>query len=265
MALAETIRFAGAIDADSSTDYRLDSDETTAGTFATVTTQDATTPYAPVSTTLNGSLTRTATTVVLTDGASFSEGDYVMVDGEMILLGAKSTHTFTGCTRGYGGTVAVAHATSLPVYKAHESFSVTPTWNSGRKLIRYRLVRVEGANTSVASEVTLYNPPSPPDADHITIYGALESEAGAPVSGITVRLSLSVNTAWGQRTGETQYYTLQSTTSGVDGFFSFTARRDALRQDGGAYVLTIDPAGKNQSFTIESVPDQETVNYLELS
>lgn len=264
--MAETIRFAGATDADSSTAYRLQSDETTAGTFATVTaSQAATSPYAPVNTTLNGALTAAATTVVLTSGASFSQGDYVVVNGEMIVLGAKSTHTFTGCTRGYGGTVPVAHADASAVYKAHESFSVTPTWNSGRKVIRYRIIRIQGSDLSIASEVTLANPPSPPDDDHITIYGVLESEAGAPVASVTVRLTLSVNTAWGQRTGETQYYTTQSTTTGADGFFSFTARRDALRQDGGGYVLTIDPSGKNQSFTIESVPDQDTVNFLELA
>lgn len=262
--VAETIRFAGATDADINTDYRLDGDQATAGTFVTVSTQDATSPYAPVNTTLNGALSAAATTVILTDGASFSQGDYVMINGEMIVLGTKSTHTFTGCTRGYGGTVPVAHVTLLAVYKAHESFSVTPTWNSGRKVIRYRIIRIQGSDTSIASEVTLFNPASPPDDDHITIYGVLESEAGAPVASVTVRLTLSVNTAWGQRTGEVQYYTTQSTTSGADGYFAFTARRDALRQDGGAYVLTIDPSGKNQSFTIDTVPDQDTVNFLDL-
>lgn len=264
--MAETIRFAGAPDADSSTTYRLQSDETTAGTFATVTSsQAATSPYAPVSSTLNGALTETTTTVVLTDGASFSQGDYVVVGGEMIVLGAKSTHTFTGCTRGFGGTVPVAHVDAQTVYKAHESFSVTPTWNAGRKVIRYRLIRMQSGNLSVASELTLINPPSPPDQDHITIYGILESEAGAPVASVSVRLTLSVNTAWGQQTGETLYYTTQTTVSGADGFFSFIGRRDALRQDGGQYVLTIDPAGKNQSFTIQSVPNQDAVNFLELA
>jgi len=264
--VAETVRFAGATDADINTDYRLQSDETTAGTFVTVTAaQDATSPYAPVSTTLNGAISETATTVVLTSGASFSQGDYVVVNGEMIVLGAKSTNTFTACTRGYGGTVPVAQADTSSVYRAHESFTVTPTWNSGRKVIRYRIIRIQGADLSIASELTLINPTVPPDHDHITIYGILETEAGTPVASVSVRLTLSVNTAWGQRTGETLFYTTQTTTTGADGYFSFTARRDALRQDGGQYVLTIDPSGKNQSFTITSVPNQDAVNFLELA
>lgn len=69
-------------------------------------------------TTLNGAITRTDTTVVLTSGTNFAGGSVIHIGQEAILLGSKSTNTYTGCTRGYLLTDKVAHATGVKVYSA---------------------------------------------------------------------------------------------------------------------------------------------------
>lgn len=76
-------------------------------------------------TTLNGALTNVATTIVLTDatvGVGFNQGDLAfLVDangtGELVLLGARATNTFTGCTRGVEGTPAVSHLSGIKVFR----------------------------------------------------------------------------------------------------------------------------------------------------
>ena len=64
---------------------------------------------------LNGALTNSATSVVVTSnnstdlGATQNVGDVISIAGELMLVGNISTNTLT-VTRGHGGTTAVAHA-----------------------------------------------------------------------------------------------------------------------------------------------------------
>ena len=64
-------------------------------------------------TTLNGGLTNSATSVVVTSntdlGATQNVGDVISIAGELMLVGNISTNTLT-VTRGHAGTTAVAHA-----------------------------------------------------------------------------------------------------------------------------------------------------------
>ena len=64
-------------------------------------------------TTLNGALTNSATSVVVTSntdlGATQNVGDVISIAGELMLVGNISTNTLT-VTRGHAGTTAVAHA-----------------------------------------------------------------------------------------------------------------------------------------------------------
>lgn len=58
---------------------------------------------------LNGDLTDVATSVILAASHGFADGDYMLVETEIILLGAESpTNTFA-CTRAQLGTTAAAH------------------------------------------------------------------------------------------------------------------------------------------------------------
>ena len=65
--------------------------------------------------TLNGAITATATTITLADASSFSSSGSVRISDEIITYSGKSTNDLTGCTRGTGGTTAIAHDTATAV------------------------------------------------------------------------------------------------------------------------------------------------------
>jgi hypothetical protein len=60
-------------------------------------------------TTLNGALTNSATSIVLTDGTNFPSSGTVLIGTELITYTGKTTHTLTGCSRGTSSTTAAAH------------------------------------------------------------------------------------------------------------------------------------------------------------
>lgn len=62
-------------------------------------------------TTLATGLFAGTTTIVLTDGAAFSAGDLIQIEDEVILLGSKSTHTFSSCVRAQAGTTRTRAST----------------------------------------------------------------------------------------------------------------------------------------------------------
>lgn len=67
------------------------------------------------STTLLGTISSGATTIVVTSGV-FSAYSVVTIENERILLGSISVPgTYTGCTRGYDGSTAATHATGTAV------------------------------------------------------------------------------------------------------------------------------------------------------
>lgn len=72
----------------------------------------------PISTafsTLNGDISASATSLVLTSGASFPTSGIILIGTEKILYTGKSTNTLTGLTRGYDGTTAASHLTGANV------------------------------------------------------------------------------------------------------------------------------------------------------
>ena len=73
-------------------------------------------PLATAYSTLNGGITATATSLVLTSGASFQNSPGIIkIDSEQIYYTGKSTNTLTGLVRGYNGTTAATHSTSAAV------------------------------------------------------------------------------------------------------------------------------------------------------
>ena len=116
-----------------------------------------------LSTTLNGNLTNSATSIVLTDGSEFPTAGYIVVEkvwteadltagtitdpllvgtyaNETIKYTGRSTHTLTGCTRGtaapYRGvtlanTTAIAHTSGAKVYGSYLATAVGTTFNTG--------------------------------------------------------------------------------------------------------------------------------------
>jgi hypothetical protein len=118
-----------------------------------------------LSTTLNGNLTDSATSIVLTDGSEFPTAGYIVIEkvwtqadldagtitnpllvgtyaNETIQYTGRSTHTLTGCTRGtsapYRGetlanTTAIAHSSGATVYGSYLATAVGTTVIVGPK------------------------------------------------------------------------------------------------------------------------------------
>lgn len=258
------LQWAAALDADVNTDYKIESDESTSGTFVELaasplnSTDRGDASYVPYETTLNGAITATDTDLTLTDATNFANGDYIVIDKEMILLAGKSGNAFSGCTRGAGGTIPQAHSNGAAVYAAHESHTDSPTYAASRYVIRYRITRVQSSDESVAAEAIGVNPPLPPTSNLITLWGIVEDIQGNPVENTSAKLALNEADDYGQDTGETILKTAQSSQTDADGFFYFYVRRDVTHIGGGVFTLTIN----NQDFTITSLPDQASINYL---
>ena len=118
-----------------------------------------------LSTTLNGDISNTATSIVLTDGSEFPTAGYIVIEkvwtqadldagtitnpllvgtyaNETIQYTGRSTHTLTGCTRGtsapYRGetlanTTAIAHSSGATVYGSYLATAVSTTVIVGPK------------------------------------------------------------------------------------------------------------------------------------
>ena len=67
------------------------------------------------STTLNGSLTDSATTITVVSTSGFTTSGTLFILGEQIIYTGVTSTTFTGCTRGSNSTTAAAHASGVTV------------------------------------------------------------------------------------------------------------------------------------------------------
>jgi hypothetical protein len=67
------------------------------------------------SSTLSGSITNSATSLVLTSAAKFPSSGAVVIENEVIYYTGKSSNTLMGCMRAQEGTAAAAHGTGVPV------------------------------------------------------------------------------------------------------------------------------------------------------
>jgi hypothetical protein len=66
-------------------------------------------------TTLNGGITASDASIVLTSATGFLSFGYVLIGTELIQYGGISGNTLIGCRRGLGGTTAVSHLTAVAV------------------------------------------------------------------------------------------------------------------------------------------------------
>ena len=73
-------------------------------------------PFATAYSTLNGAITATQTTLIVTSGTTFpTTGGVIKIGSEQIYFATKSGNTLLGLNRGYNGTAAVSHGTSSAV------------------------------------------------------------------------------------------------------------------------------------------------------
>ena len=101
-----------------------------------------------LNTTLNGTITDSATTITLTDASSFPTSGYIVIistnattglyNSETIKYTGKSSNDLTGCTRGtaapsYGltpqNTTAIAHTSGAKIYGSYSITKVDKTIN----------------------------------------------------------------------------------------------------------------------------------------
>lgn len=73
------------------------------------------TDWVDASSTLNGAINDTDTTITLTDASLFSSSGFIVIEDELISYTGKSTNDLTGCTRGVGTTTAASHADTTTV------------------------------------------------------------------------------------------------------------------------------------------------------
>ena len=79
--------------------------------------------YDGVSTTLNGDITNSATTITLADASSFNSSGKIKINKEIIAYTGKSSNDLTGCTRGQNLTTAAAHTSGDTVDQVVETLS----------------------------------------------------------------------------------------------------------------------------------------------
>lgn len=82
-------------------------------------------PISDVSTTLNGDLTSSATTITVASTDGFLSSGTIAIENEKITYSGKTSTTFTGCTRGTGDSSAVSHSSGKGVYTFIMEASIT--------------------------------------------------------------------------------------------------------------------------------------------
>jgi len=79
--------------------------------------------YSGATSTLNGDISNSATTVTVASGTDFTSSGKIKIGGEIITYTGKSTNDLTGCTRGTESTTAAAHTSGDTVKQVVNSLS----------------------------------------------------------------------------------------------------------------------------------------------
>jgi hypothetical protein len=257
------IKWVGPADANASTQYRIEADKTTPGTFETVDTVSAQFPYAAAQTTLDGNLTQTSTSVTLTSATGIVEDDIIVIGSERIRLGTQAGLIFNNCERGVEGTLSEAHSDGDDVLLSHEEYIDEDVDFGERHAMRYRIIRIQDSIESLAIELIAFAHPIP-NKNQCILFGVIERlDGGLGKSGVPVALTLNELDNYGPDTGELIYTDSPNTEtkeSDADGYWHFKVRRDIARLGGGALSLLIGALPWN----ITSIPDREFINFLEI-
>jgi hypothetical protein len=83
--------------------------------------------YYDYSTTLNGAISNSDTTITVASTSGFSTTGAMIIDAELITYTGKTATTFTGCTRGAAGSSAASHTTGTAVSGAQVATANTST------------------------------------------------------------------------------------------------------------------------------------------
>ena len=106
----------------------------------------------PTGTTLDGTITSTATTITVADASNLAGTGFIKLDNEIINYGYITGNTLYNCFRGQQNTTAAAHTTGATVYNPNVpavTFWLTPDNSQQYTLVYYRLRRIQDAGAGV--------------------------------------------------------------------------------------------------------------------
>lgn len=104
------------------------------------------------STTLNGGISATATTITVTDASNLPAAGFIKIDNELINYGYIVGNTLYNCFRGQENTTAASHLTATAVYWAQlPCISVWPTPDGSQpyQFVYWRMRRTQDAGGGV--------------------------------------------------------------------------------------------------------------------
>lgn len=104
------------------------------------------------SVTLNGTITSTATTIVVSNTSGLTTTGFIKIDSETIGYTNVDGNTLINCTRGQNGTTAAAHTTGAAIYVQNlPCINVWPAPNAGGDytFVYWRLRRIYDAGNGV--------------------------------------------------------------------------------------------------------------------
>jgi hypothetical protein len=113
------------------------------------------TTNAVASTTLNGGISSTDTTITVVDSSSLAAQGYIYIGSELISYQNVSGNQLLNCNRGQGNTTAVAHLTGASVTVTRvPNINIWPTGNPGQQytFVYWRLRRMQDAGTGVNTQ-----------------------------------------------------------------------------------------------------------------
>lgn len=107
------------------------------------------------STTLNGGISATDTTITVTNAANLPIQGYINIDSETILYQNVSGNQLLNCYRGQNNTTAAAHSTGASVTQTKlPNINIWPTGNPGTQytFVYWRMRRLQDAGTGVNTQ-----------------------------------------------------------------------------------------------------------------
>lgn len=96
-------------------------------------------PKDGVTTTLNGAITATDTSITLTDSSSFDSSGRVAIGSELVDYTGNAGNILTGCTRGANNSTAAAHSDAATVTSAY--LFIEGDASTGNDIINFNLIK----------------------------------------------------------------------------------------------------------------------------
>ena len=263
MAIDITVTWAGPSDATAGSSYKVEYSFDLTNWTTLAAGQAATAPYASPRATLANPAAYGATTLDLSGivGTVPTSGSGYVGKARVSWTG-KTGSQLTGVTWTTGsGTYAAGTA----FVQAHESYSHTGV-DGYNYTVFYRITHQQGGQVAPPAYVIHYVPPAPASADHCVLLCVVGTDVAgmARRAGVSVSCYLQDDSAFDPYGGQADANRVTDNTqvTGVDGAVAFQLWRDSAlaAATGGTVpqytvVLGANETGSEQTFTIQSVPD----------